>query len=192
MSNQNLPTSLAGRLLVGGIFAAPGLLIVAVGTRTIEVDPSTVHAPYWLLTLLGSMFVVAGLWLMTDGTPVGRAMKLIVGPTILIGLLTALHWVAFGPGVRQCSGGIEIPFVTLWQTTGDMQCRLAFGLGAVVFDGLVLGGLLTQLAKKMGTGAGRVWTERIANAFIVLGLIPLLPLVLLAVGLKIVVRRFRG
>jgi len=191
MTDNNLPTSVLARLLFGGIFAAPGILIMAVGTKTLEVDPSTVHAPYWLLTMIGGMFAIAGLWIISAGTPAERFMKVIVGPAVLIGIVTALEWVAFGPGVRQCTGSLSIPFVSFATIQSDMQCRIGFGFAAIIFDGLFLGAGITQLAKKMDDGAGKLWTGRVGNAAFVIGLLPLVPLILLALGMQWVGRVYK-
>lgn len=38
-----------------------GSAITLVGTKTIPVDPNSVHAPYWVLTVVGLVFALAGL-----------------------------------------------------------------------------------------------------------------------------------
>jgi hypothetical protein len=46
--------------LFGGIFVAVGFCIGLIGLKILPVDPKTVHAPYWTLTVAGSVFAVAG------------------------------------------------------------------------------------------------------------------------------------
>jgi hypothetical protein len=53
--------SVWGALLFGFIFVAVGSLIVLVGRRIIPVDPSGVHAPWWVLTVAGVSFAGGGL-----------------------------------------------------------------------------------------------------------------------------------
>lgn len=50
-----------GAFAFGGIFAAVGTAIMLVGLRVIPVDPKGVHAPWWVLTVMGSVFALAGL-----------------------------------------------------------------------------------------------------------------------------------
>ena len=50
-----------GAFAFGGVFVAAGAAITLVGTRVIRVDSSTVHAPWWLLTVMGVVFALAGL-----------------------------------------------------------------------------------------------------------------------------------
>ena len=49
---------------LGGVFTATGAWIVLIGTKTIPVDPASVHAPYWVLTMAGGCFAGAGLYVL--------------------------------------------------------------------------------------------------------------------------------
>ena len=53
-------STLAG-FLFGCPFVAAGIAIVLIGAKVIAVDPSSVHAPYWVLTVFGVSFAFAGL-----------------------------------------------------------------------------------------------------------------------------------
>lgn len=181
-----------GRLVFGALFAVPGLVILGVGLRVVEVDPSTVHAPYWLIAMLGGMFALAGVWLFSQGTRFEPFLQAIVGPAILVGILTALHWVAFGPGVRQCTGGFSLPFITGWRIAGDLECRMAFGYGALLFDGLFLSVGLAHAAELWLEGAPKTVAEGLSKAVLVVAILPLIPLLFLGIAGKAVMRRIRG
>jgi hypothetical protein len=58
-SQTGLPTW--GAFVFGGMFVAVGTAILLVGLRVIPVDPQGVHAPWWVLTVMGSVFALAGL-----------------------------------------------------------------------------------------------------------------------------------
>jgi hypothetical protein len=58
-SKMGLPTW--GGFLFGSVFVAVGTAIVLVGTKVLPVDPSSVHAPYWVLTVAGMSFALGGL-----------------------------------------------------------------------------------------------------------------------------------
>ena len=47
--------------LFGCPFVGVGTWIILVGTKVIPVDPATVHAPYWVLTVAGLVFALSGL-----------------------------------------------------------------------------------------------------------------------------------
>ncbi len=191
MGRSARPGGLLSRLFFGAAFAGPGILLVGVGTHLVEVDPATVHAPYWLIGMLGGMFALVGFWLATQGTFMEAGLKLVVGPAILIGMLVALHWVAFGPGVRQCSGGISIPFLSARTGVGDMGCRTAFGFGAVFFDGILTSMVLSRAAERWLEGPFRSVAEALSKGVLLLVLLPLLPLLLLALLLQAGAGRLR-
>jgi hypothetical protein len=54
--------------LFGSVFVAAGTVIVLMGTKVLPVDPRSVHAPYWVLTVAGASFALGGLmvWGMAD------------------------------------------------------------------------------------------------------------------------------
>jgi hypothetical protein len=54
-------------LAFGGVFVAVGTYIILIGTKTVAVNPASVHAPYWVLTVAGASFALGGImvWGMT-------------------------------------------------------------------------------------------------------------------------------
>lgn len=99
-------------------------------------------------------------------------------------MLVALHWVAFGPGVRRCSGGVSIPFLSTRTGVGNLGCRTAFGLVAVFFDGLPISAALAHVAERRLEGGRKRVPEALSKGVLLLVLLPLLPLLLLAMLLK--------
>ena len=168
---------------MGGFATAMGLFIVAVAAGAVPADPGTIHAPSWVLHCAGGMFTLVGVWIATAGTPVGNGLNVVTGPVVLVGLLSILHWVAFGPGVRQCSGGVSIPFLSARGPVGDLGCRVGFGYGALLFDGILIGTLLSNWAERQLRGTLRSLATGIGNALIV---IPLLPFIVLLAGFSLV------
>jgi len=57
----NAAGSLIFCLLFGGVFVAVGTAIALIGLKVIPIDPAGLHAPYWVLTVFGAVFAVAGL-----------------------------------------------------------------------------------------------------------------------------------
>jgi hypothetical protein len=53
--------STAGAFAFGAVFVAVGIAIMLVGMRVIPVNPREVHAPWWVLTVMGAVFALAGL-----------------------------------------------------------------------------------------------------------------------------------
>ena len=109
-------------------------------------------APSWMGWLIGLMFVSAGVIVTARGIWGGatasddqlpstvpwplRALNDVLGTGIALGLAALFTWVAFGPGPRHFSVGIEGVF---FPSSGETPGRIAFGFGAV------LGWLITAL-----------------------------------------------
>ncbi len=118
-------------LAMGGLFAAVGLTVVFVSLGWIHVDPSSVHAPMWVLGLAGGMFLLPGLLLCYYGIRNGQARDGTVpkekpwgGPGWFVGavMITAFAamalWIGFGDGPREFSGGV---------TGSEREGRVVFG-----------------------------------------------------------------
>jgi hypothetical protein len=54
-------------VLLGSPFAGMGTFILLIGLEKIEMDPGKIHAPMWVITAAGSMFLLAGLWFIWHG-----------------------------------------------------------------------------------------------------------------------------
>lgn len=50
-----------GGFLFGFLFVAMGAFILLLGLKVVYIDPSSVHAPYWVLSLLGGTFATSGM-----------------------------------------------------------------------------------------------------------------------------------
>ncbi|MDH3223893.1 MAG: hypothetical protein OEO23_09265 [Gemmatimonadota bacterium] len=123
-------------LAMGGLFAAAGLTVVFVSLGWIPVDPSSVHAPMWVLGLAGGMFLLPGLlmcyYAVRNGlAPDGAVFKekpwggpgWFVGAVMVTGFAAMALWVGFGGGPRQFSGGV---------TGSEREGRLVFGGSGLV------------------------------------------------------------
>jgi hypothetical protein len=184
--------TLGTRLFLGGLCAAAGLMVEAMGLGVIPTEPGSIHAPPWVILTAGAMFALVGLWILSVGTPVGEVLKHAVGPLVLVGMLSILHWIAFGPGVRRCSGGISIPFLSAGGPAGDLECRIAFGYGAILFDGLILGAMLSTWAEKRLDGGWQRVAKGVGNTLILVPLSPLVALALVVMLLKAGWKLVRG
>lgn len=165
--------------MIGGLFGGVGLFIMGLSVA----DAASVNGPWWLGFAAGVAFAAAGLSVGTQGTPVGRW----VGPLAVAGIFVAFaaigNWIAFGPGPRACTGGVSLLFFSGSRSAGEMECRVAFGIGAVVLNGGLVMGVLVGVGKLVG---GPVWPERLKKAgesvFMVTLLPLLLPLLLLTIA----------
>ena len=67
--------SVKGSVLFGLPFAAMGGFIMLVGMKAIPAKPGSVHAPFWVLTICGFLFFLAGLFLWFKALQQHRANK---------------------------------------------------------------------------------------------------------------------
>lgn len=54
-------------VLFGSPFAGMGTFILLIGLGKVEMDPSKIHAPMWVISVCGAMFLLAGLWFIWHG-----------------------------------------------------------------------------------------------------------------------------
>ncbi|HKQ23280.1 MAG TPA: hypothetical protein VJT81_02415 [Burkholderiales bacterium] len=123
-----------------------GLLSTVVGVLTAAMVygyPERLNAPAWVAYAACSGLVVAGLTIIVAESPLRRTHTwLCVACTVA--LLVPGIWVAFGPGVRECS--ISVPF---FSTAGsELLCRGAFGLGAFIVAALLIWVVLRALRQQ--------------------------------------------
>ena len=127
------------RLLGGFLSAVAGALTAVMIYRY----PEQLHVPAWVAYSACSAFVFAGLTIIAYEPRLRRTHAwLVVACTVA--LLVPGTWVAFGPGVRECS--VSIPF---FSTTGsELLCRGAFGLGAFTVAAILVWVVLRALRQQ--------------------------------------------
>ena len=54
-------------VLLGSPFAGMGTFVLLIGFKKLEMDPGKIHAPMWVITVIGLMFLLAGLWFIWHG-----------------------------------------------------------------------------------------------------------------------------
>ena len=143
MANSN-QTFIAGAVWIGLIFHLAGAAILY---QVWASDSFSSNAPAWVVVAFGVMFFNAGfvVSLMDSGFNSVRerawfsyfhAATLLSIPLSFFGIL---NWVAFGPGEREFSGGIAIPFVAIdFGSVNQIFGRIVFGIPALLFDVVVV------------------------------------------------------
>lgn len=101
--------------LAGAIGVFSGLYILFLGLGFIPVDAQSIHAPLWLIDIIGLMLIVAGLSALAARFVVGRTTDLF-GALVLLGFSLVAGWIAFGPGARVFGGA------------GPLLGRIVFGV----------------------------------------------------------------
>jgi len=120
---------------------ALGLFIILISANVIPVADSRFSAPRWLAGCAGLSFLLAGaaVALARPGAAPGTvAANPCLGGAAALVLVVILNWIACGPGRRQFSGGIALPFVSWSGPSSDWTGRAAFGIGAMIADLIVV------------------------------------------------------
>jgi uncharacterized membrane protein len=80
-------------------------------------DDARFHAPRWLVAMIGSMFVLAGVMLVRLGAPAAqRRAADVVGA--LLGAQVATGFFSGGPSAWGMSGTLPVALLPTWATTG--------------------------------------------------------------------------
>lgn len=146
------------------------LVLGIVPSRQIEEDP-----PPWVVIPVFGMFLCVGVFLVTQYTRFERYTGLIMAASIIIGMVLVLNWGAFGPGYRECSRSISLPFLSLGSEASDTECRVVIGYFALLLDAVLVIALASRAAVTFGDHS---WTRILLYAAYGLLLLLLLPLVL--------------
>lgn len=131
-------------LLFGTICTLGGAYFTAVGLGLLPIPggPANLHAPLWVLMLIGAIFLLAGLMLLiqrfghanADGElPPGapgwlRVVQYVFGVAVFASFAMIGSWIAFAPGEREFSA--SVPFVSF--AANEIFGRVMFGFGAVI------------------------------------------------------------
>jgi hypothetical protein len=137
------------------------------------------HAPDWVVGVAGGLFVLLGIYIWTAGTRFGKASGTLVALVMVSALAAIGNWVAFGAGPRVCTSSISGFLFTSSRAAGEIECRAAFGIGAVMTNGIVLLFLSGLIKSWFGAGRFTRLLEKVGMGAVLLGLLPFLLLLVI-------------
>jgi len=137
-----------------------GGFIFMAAQGVIPVDPESFEAPRGVVAVMGAMFMLAGVAVAFQGlrqTPFGQTrlwafLNSLLGMSVLLLLAIPFHWVAFGPGERQFTETVSLPFVRFTAGSRVSLGRVAFGGMAVLMDAVWLWGVFTAVRRFLQGG----------------------------------------
>jgi len=142
------------------LLIAAGLAFVLVAIDVIPVDPRNLHGPRWVGVAAGLAFILFGLAMVAmpatspeaQGQVTWRGFILVFG---ILGSMAAMaNWIAFGPGERHFSGTISFPFFAISSGSSEWTGRIAFGVGALILDVMLVVLTYGSLRALLGRGRG--------------------------------------
>ena len=125
---------------MGLAFLIPSIIILYVA---LTADAETIDGPNWVGVAFALMFVNAGITILLLDSMFNPLRESIWFPYFQLGVLLSipliltilLNWVAFGPGEREFSGGISIPFIGVsFGRNNQILGRIVFGIPALILD----------------------------------------------------------
>jgi hypothetical protein len=135
---SNAPLSRTQRIVLGGVFLAGGVVLLALGLGLIDAAPDSVFAPLWIIALCGLVFVLTSFAIVFDlnNNERGqswprRAALLGVLLAIYLAFAVILTWLALGDGPRH--GTTETSFLGV-SSSGEAdegEVRLSAGVFAI-------------------------------------------------------------
>lgn len=150
--------------------------------------------PAWAVGLAGALFWLFGAAVLLGDSPLQRRIAFATVVVMFLGFAALGNWAAFGPGTRACSGGISAWFFAWNSVVPELECRIAFGLGACMGNGLVVWGLGSGLNRFMRPHPLFTWLEKTGRGLFLLALAPIVALIVLLIfgrELFAAVRRYR-
>jgi hypothetical protein len=153
-------SALVGAVL-GSAVAAMGAFVVAIAVRYVPIPDSDIHVPRAILGVLGAGFVLCGLSfaLSVLGRRVSTTFA-VVG--IALAFVVPTAWIAFGPGIRECTSSFSLGFLTISSKAdaGSFTCRAAFGIATVLAAAIVVAGA----GSVVKLWAPSAWGDRLEKA----------------------------
>jgi len=154
-NSSNGPQGLLASMAFGGLFFLMGGFIVLIAADIIHTDPSSIHAPRWVLAASGGVFMLAGMMVAIQGSfgPDGMQTKLyqwiqfFFGMALMI-LFTAIPlWIGFGSGEREFTTSTTVGPITTSGTGSDGMGRFVFGGSGVLMVFITIAMAVSQLQK---------------------------------------------
>lgn len=122
-----------GRLAVGLALCAAGIGFAAYGL----LDPAAPIQPDRFIALpVGIVFASAGVLLAFPGASL--KWRSVCGTLLIAGFAVISNWIAFGPGERHFSGSVGGAGIAVSGPVGELTGRIAFGIGAVLLDAVLI------------------------------------------------------
>ena len=111
-------------------------MLGSLGILPMRLTPGT---PVWVGVCAGALFVLAGAMIINGyAWTHGRVLQDLMGFCVCSLFAAIFGWIAFGPGERNFSSTVDLPF---WRSTGrgnEWLGRAMFGFGALMAVGLGL------------------------------------------------------
>jgi hypothetical protein len=164
----------AGRLFFGLLCGLAGIFPFLAAFDVGPLRQEDINGPPWLAAVAGGVFILAGIAVARGE----QAQQSVFGHFLLLGIIGSFaaigNWIAFGPGLRECSGGFSGLFLPSYHNAGEIECRVAFGIGAGMVNGMLLMAFAGVMRRLTGPSLFADLVEKFGKALLLLSLLPIL------------------
>jgi len=180
VSDSDVP-SFGVRVVLGLLFAAMGLFPILAAFDVAPMHARDIHGPPWLGLVAGGIFVLGGIFLVIYDATIRYPWLGSLFALALVGGLGAIgNWIAFGAGTRVCSGDTLVGWLVDSRSAREIECRAAFGIGALMIDGMLVWVLGVGFRQMGMPGRFPSVLEKLGKGLLLLALSPIL-IVLVAI-----------
>ena len=174
MSDESAPLSARARWFFGLFTVALGLAPMLAAFDVGPLHSRDINGPPWLGFVAGGIFVLGGLGVIAGERARNHPLSWLMFFAVIAGFAAIANWIAFGVGMRQCSVGISSFVFASTRAAAEIECRIAFGIGAGIMNGILLWSLGSGVAKLLpGSRLARL-VERVGQGVLLLALLPIL------------------
>ncbi len=158
MTSEKKNPYFRGAALLGLVILLPSVWLLY---RALTADGESLNAPKWMGIAFALIFFNAAITitLLDSAFNMFRESFLFAyfqaGVLLSIPLLftAMLNWVAFGPGAREFSSGVGIPFISIeFGRANSILGRIAFAIPALLLDAFIGIAIAAVIANALGKG----------------------------------------
>lgn len=181
------PPSRGVRWLIALMSLAVGVPAMLAAFDVGPLRASDINGPPWLGFVAGAIFALGGLGVLAGEKARDHPLSWLAAIGVIAGFAAIANWIAFGIGTRQCSVGFSSFVFTSTRAAAEIECRIAFGIGAGLMDGILVLVIGSALGKLLPGSRFARFVERGGQALVLIALLPILvPVFLFLIGKSLI------
>lgn len=164
-----------------GVRWAIALMCLAVGVPAMlaafDLGPlraGDINGPPWLGFVAGAIFALGGLGVLAGEKARDHPLSWLLVVAVIAGFAAIANWIAFGVGTRQCSVGFSSFVFTSTRAAAEIECRIAFGIGAGLMDAVLVLAVGSALGRLLPGSRVARFLVRGGQALVLIALLPIL------------------
>ncbi len=178
MSESTTDLSPGARIGLGLLMVALGVFPMLAAFDAGPLGRADINGPPWIGFVAGAIFAVGGVMVAAGERLKDHPLGFVLIVVLIAGFAAIGNWIAFGAGERACNVSIS-GFSALPRNASDLACRGAFGMGALIMNGMLVVVLAQGLVRVAGPGPVVSRVQKGGEWVMLLALLPvLIPLVL--------------